>query len=149
MPLMTTLTLFCTAFNVDLPSAPKIVAVTGATGRLGRLGVQRLVAGGYQVKALLRHDVSPGIAPSAAPDAPPPAVAAYLASLPGVELVKGDVTDKESVDRLLAGTSACLALHGARRMRKYAAPFYISKSSNALDVARCVMLTFSGSNRDV
>ena len=116
---------FCTA-----AATLKTVAVSGATGRLGRLGVQKLVDSGYQVKALLRHDILPGIAPSAAPDAPPPAVAAYLASLPGVELVKGDVTDKASVERLLDGTSACLALHGARRMRKYASSISKFKAQN-------------------
>ena len=99
-------------------TTPKLVAVTGATGRLGRMGVQRLVDNGYRVRALVRHDILPGVAPSAAKDAEPAAVAAYLASQPGVEVLKGDVTDRADVDKLLSGSSACLALHGARRMRR-------------------------------
>lgn len=51
-------------------------------------------------------------------DAPPADVAAYLCSLPGVEAVPGDVTDTNACETLLAGCSACLALHGARRTRK-------------------------------
>ena len=94
------------------------VAVTGSTGRLGRLGVKALVAKGYKVKALLRHEVSPTVAPSGDKSAEPAAVAAWLASMPGVELVKGDVTDRASLDALLTGCTACLALHGARRTRK-------------------------------
>ena len=53
-----------------------------------------------------------------ASDASPAAVMASLASLPGVELVPGDVTDADSLRALLEGCSACLACHGARRTRK-------------------------------
>jgi len=45
-------------------------------------------------------------------------VAAWLASLPGVELIKGTVTDREALGRLLQGSSYCLALHGATRFTK-------------------------------
>ena len=94
------------------------VAVTGGTGRLGRLGVQKLVERGYSVRVLLRHELSPAVAASSANGAEPAAVAAWLAGMPGVELVKGDITDRASLVELLEGCSACLALHGARRTRK-------------------------------
>ena len=103
--------------SLAVAAAPKI-AVTGSTGRLGRLGVQKLVNKGFAVRALLRHELSPEVAPSGDKNAEPAAVAAWLASMPGVELVRGDVTDPASCAELLKGCSACLALHGARRTRK-------------------------------
>ena len=78
--------------------------------------VQQLVERGYPVRILLRHDLA--ASPSSDADAEPAAVAAWLATMPGVLPVKGDVTNRESVDELLRGCSACLALHGARRSRK-------------------------------
>mmetsp|Transcript_23297 Transcript_23297/g.59877 ORF Transcript_23297/g.59877 Transcript_23297/m.59877 type:complete len:343 (-) Transcript_23297:97-1125(-) len=102
------------------------VAVTGATGKLGRLAVKQLVAAGFKARCLVRHPIGgedktrsfAGVSPSLAPDAPKEAVAAYLASLPGVDIVRGDVTDVASCSELLRDTDACLALHGARRMSK-------------------------------
>lgn len=91
------------------------IAVTGPTGKLGRLAVQQLVAEGYNARCLLRHEVTPGVQGSCAPDAPKAAVVAWLAAMPGVEFVPGDVTSAESCAKLLDGCSACLALHGARR----------------------------------
>ena len=109
--------LFIVASLAVVTPASKI-AVTGATGNLGRLCVQRLVDRGYEVRALLRHELNPAVTPSSAKDAAPEAVAAWLAAMPGVELVKGDVTDRASLDNLLNGCSACLAPHGARRLRQ-------------------------------
>lgn len=97
--------------------APK-VAVIGATGSLGRLATKELVDRGYAVRVLSRHELVPTVAPSCAKDAEPAAVTAWLSTLPGVELVRGDVTDAQSLDALLKGCVACLALHGARRTSK-------------------------------
>ena len=99
------------------------VAVTGATGKVGRLAVQRLVANGNQARILLRHEVPSGGPPSdlAAPppeDADSATVAKYLCNLRGVEAVPGDINDKPSLDTLLTGCSAVLAVHGARRSRR-------------------------------
>jgi len=91
------------------------VAVTGTTGKVGRLAVQQLSAQGYQVRCLSRHEAD-AAAPSSAADASPAAVTAWVAALPGVTLVPGDVTDAESVRRLMEGCDACLALHGSRRI---------------------------------
>mmetsp|Transcript_141227 Transcript_141227/g.451138 ORF Transcript_141227/g.451138 Transcript_141227/m.451138 type:complete len:339 (-) Transcript_141227:427-1443(-) len=90
------------------------VAVTGSTGKLGRRAVQQLVEQGYPVRCLLRHDFS-AARPSDAPEATSEEVAAWLAAMPGVTMVPGDVTNRESVIELLRGCSACLAMHGASR----------------------------------
>ena len=115
-------------FCVALLSAPSCsfglkVAVTGATGKVGRLAVMKLVAGGDTARILLRHTV-PGDVPRSDPAKPPPAeadkteVAAFLVGLQNVEVVRGDINDKASLDQLLTGCSAVLAVHGARRTRK-------------------------------
>lgn len=101
-------------------AAPTKVAIVGATGKVGRSAVQQLVDRGYKARILLRHDLQ-SVAPTSMPgaDAAASDVASYLASLPGVETVVGDVTDIASCQALLSGCSACLALHGARRTRKF------------------------------
>ncbi len=92
------------------------VGVIGTTGRLGRATIQQLVAQGYAVRALLRHELVAGSG-SRSNDAAVE-TAAQLAALPGVTMVRGDVTDRASLDELLRGCSVCLAVHGARRTRK-------------------------------
>ena len=42
----------------------------------------------------------------------------YLCNLKGVEAVRGDINDKASLEKLVTGCSAVLAVHGARRMRR-------------------------------
>jgi len=101
-----------------MPAALAPVAVTGATGKLGRAAVQQLVAKNVPVRVLMRHTPAPASEASSAPEATAPQVAAWLNSLPGVTLVKGDINDRESVCTLLSGCSACIACHGARRMWK-------------------------------
>ena len=99
-------------------ATPGPVAVIGTTGKVGRMAVEALVSKGYKARCLCRHHVEESAMPDGAPGADPASVLAYLASLPDVTLVKGDVTDKDSLAALLKGASACLALHGARRTRK-------------------------------
>ena len=94
------------------------VGVIGSTGKLGRKAIERLSAAGIRVRALSRHGIHDAGEPSAAAGATSEAVTAWLATLPGATLVKGDVTDAASVTELLRGCSACLALHGARRSTK-------------------------------
>jgi len=114
--LITIFSLLLAPWEAEATAVRAPVAVIGSTGRLGRLAVQQLVERGYPVRILLRHDLA--ASPSSEADAEPAAVAAWLATMPGVLPVKGDVTNRESVDELLRGCSACLALHGARRSRK-------------------------------
>ena len=107
------------AGRAAVASPPAKIAVIGATGKVGRSAVQQLVSRGYKPRILLRHPASvpaPSSMPSA--DAPPAEVASFLASLPGVETISGDVTDPKSCEALVSGCSAVLALHGARRTRQ-------------------------------
>jgi nucleoside-diphosphate-sugar epimerase len=102
---------------------PKKVAVIGTTGRLGRQAIVQLSRQGIAARCLLRQS------PLSLPLSPPPKslsdatssseVAAYLKTLPGVELIAGDVTDPASLATLLEGTSACLALYGATAPRPF------------------------------
>eukprot|EP00814_Leptocylindrus_danicus_P019999 CAMPEP_0116008936 /NCGR_PEP_ID=MMETSP0321-20121206/3147_1 /TAXON_ID=163516 /ORGANISM="Leptocylindrus danicus var. danicus, Strain B650" /LENGTH=336 /DNA_ID=CAMNT_0003477829 /DNA_START=96 /DNA_END=1103 /DNA_ORIENTATION=+ len=112
-----------------LSSMPKKVAVIGATGRLGRQTVQKLLSKEIPVKILVRHDISAVKVPENLENANTSAeVAAYLASLPSVELVKGDVTNKDSVAELVKDTTAVLAVYGANRK---------SKLTDALPWSKC------------
>ena len=92
------------------------VAVIGSTGRLGRLVVEELVAQGYPARCLLRHELPPdggeGEPTTSAQ------VAGLLAKMPGVTMVKGDINDPASLNTLLQGAGACIAVHGARRMTR-------------------------------
>jgi NAD(P)-dependent dehydrogenase (short-subunit alcohol dehydrogenase family) len=106
----------------DAAALASKVAVIGATGKVGRLAVQQLVSQGYTARVLLRKEVGAGAASTGMPptvDAEVDDVYAWYASSPsGIERVVGDVTDRDSLETLLEGCSAVLALHGARRTRK-------------------------------
>lgn len=101
----------------DAGGAQKKVAVTGTTGRLGRQAILHLNKANVPVKALIRKPVDiadKSITPSIAKDATGAQVAAYLAALPNVELVLGDINDEDSLETLVKDCTAVLALHGAR-----------------------------------
>lgn len=87
----------CAALALD----PRTVAVIGASGNLGRKVVERLVSDGHTVRCLSRR-----------PGRQPPQ--------PNVQEVPGDVTDVASLEALMTGCCACLAVHGARRSSKLA-----------------------------
>ena len=106
--------LYAVLLLLHIRTASSIVAVTGSTGKLGRIVIQRLSNANIPTRILVRHSTSEET-PSMAPEASPAAVVAYLAGLPGVECVAGDITDSASAHELLRGCSAVLALHGARR----------------------------------
>lgn len=73
----------------------KHVLVTGATGRQGGATALRLVEKGHRVRALTRDIGSP---------------AAKALAESGVELVRGDLGDRASLDRALAGVDAMFLL---------------------------------------
>lgn len=104
---------YVVALASPLPMKMSKVAVIGTTGRLGRQAIAQLSSRNVPVRALLRRPIDPSAEPSIDKDASSAEVAAYLASLPGVEMVKGDVNDVESVKTLIDGCTAVLALHGA------------------------------------
>jgi len=102
------------AFVMSMGGGP--IAVIGPTGRLGRSAVQLLSDKGVATRVLCRHEVTDAAKATAGFDAPSSVeVMAYLATLPHVELVKGDITDAASLANLLQGCTACLVLHGATR----------------------------------
>jgi NmrA-like family len=108
-----------------LSPATSKVAVIGATGKLGRETVIQLSQRGIATRCLLRHELSASTpVPASLADAKSSQeVASYLATLPGVEMVRGDIaTDKQSIRTLLQGCSVCLAMHGAVKPD----PFYKS-----------------------
>lgn len=72
----------------------RLVAITGATGFAGRHAVPELIRRGYRLRALVRR-------PEAA------------ALPPAVEMVKGDVNDRDAVRKLLGGAEVVVHLAGA------------------------------------
>jgi len=102
----------------------KKIAVIGATGKLGRSLVQQLSSLGIPVKCLVRNakdtivNLDDTLVPSIESSASSLHVARYLSALPNVELIEGDVTNQDSVTKLLDDCSACLAVYGARRSTK-------------------------------
>ena len=90
------------------------VAVIGTTGTLGREAVLQLVRQGIPVKCLLRHSITGVTPPASLTEATNSTqIAAYLATLPGVEMIQGDITNVETLKELLTDCTDCLALHGA------------------------------------
>lgn len=69
----------------------KTIAVTGAGGHIGNVLCRQLVASGFKVKALVYRDAS------------------ALDGVP-VEIIKGDIFDSVSIDKLLCQTDAVVHL---------------------------------------
>ena len=95
------------------------VAVIGSTGRLGRETIVRLSKKGIATRCLVR---TTGTTDQRQQQPPPQSlqeartkqeIVDYLRTLPGVEIVEGDVTNQDSLQTLLdSETIACLALYG-------------------------------------
>jgi uncharacterized protein YbjT (DUF2867 family) len=81
---------------MNTPNTSPRVLVVGASGALGQPVIRQLLARGVAVRGLCRH----------------PQAAAALAAA-GAEIVAGDLTDRASLERALAGTTRVLAAaHG-------------------------------------
>jgi uncharacterized protein YbjT (DUF2867 family) len=104
------LLLFVKTISAMTVDTKKLVAVTGATGKLGRRAVVNLSKQGVPTRCLVRRDIPPDTQPNI--NGTSVQVAAYLKSLPNVELIKGDVTNQESIETLMEGCSSVLSLHG-------------------------------------
>ena len=87
-----------TLYMVD---GAKPILVLGATGKVGLCVVRQLSDRGRNVRALARIPTSP--------------TASTLAMLPGVDVVQGDILDKESLTAAVAGCSAVISVSGASR----------------------------------
>jgi len=88
------------------------VAVIGTTGRLGRNAIVQLSSRSIPTRCLLRHPIPPNTTPDLNGSSSSE-IAAYLSTLPNVEMVVGDVTQRETIDELLQGCHAVLSLQGA------------------------------------
>jgi nucleoside-diphosphate-sugar epimerase len=97
--------------------------VTGATGFIGGHLVRQLVSRGHDVVALVRD----------------PAAAMELDSL-GVELVRGDILDRPSLDRSMAGADGVFHLAAWYRVgahhRSEAEAINVQGTRNVLEAAR-------------
>ena len=102
------------------------VAVIGTTGNIGRAVITQLSNANIRTRCLLRHDISNSKSPSAK-------IAAFLASLNGVTMVDGDITNKESIANLIEGCDAVLCLQGPPRPNPIFSlfPFLSFVNSNA------------------
>ena len=90
-----------------------MILVTGATGKSGREIVKQLSAAGAQVRALVRD----------------PGRAAWLAELPGVEIVQGDLSKPETLDAAFVGVERALLLPAP-------APSSVAEQSNFIEAAQ-------------
>ena len=90
------------------------VLVTGASGFLGGYLVARLVAEGYSVRALVRRVSN-----------------TRHVTIPGVELVRGDVKEPEDCRRAVAGVDAVVHAAAAVRGGWPARPASASSSTSA------------------
>jgi uncharacterized protein YbjT (DUF2867 family) len=81
--------------EVDMSHSKEIILVTGATGQQGGAVTRHLLKGGWKVRALVRDPSSPKAA---------------ALSKGGVELVKGDLYDRASVDAALTGVSGVFSV---------------------------------------
>jgi NAD(P)H-binding len=91
------------------------VAVIGTTGRLGYETVQQLSQQGIATRCLVR----PG-GGSSEKDT----IISHLRSLPGVELISGDINDEQSLAQLIDGTTTCFALYGATAPKPFVKAFF-------------------------
>ena len=96
------------------------VAVIGTTGNVGRAVVKQLSKHNIPTRCLLRHDITnmndgstsaadvTGLASSAQ-------IAASLAKLDNVEMIKGDISDQSSIQELIEDCNIIFALQGPPR----------------------------------
>ncbi|GMI37930.1 hypothetical protein TeGR_g3216 [Tetraparma gracilis] len=95
------------------PPPPSPVLVTGATGKVGRLIVEELLLRNIPVRALARDvDRARHVLHPLDPFSSDPSRAANL------HIVKGDVTDRASLEDAVDGASAVIAAHGTLRLSR-------------------------------
>lgn len=121
------------------------VAVIGTTGNIARTAIYQLSQANIPTRCLLRHDITSddgtnnkktidnvsvtngddkkeNISSSSRP--PPPAeIASALSQLEHVEMVQGDITNRESILELIQGCDAVLCLQGPPRPNPFKSLF--------------------------
>jgi NAD(P)H-binding len=103
------------------PNSGMKVAVIGSTGRLGYATVQQLSQNGIATRCLIRPTSTATNGDSTKSKS---TRIAQLQTLPGVELVPGDINDPSSLIRLIDGTVACYALHGPTVPKPFMKAFF-------------------------
>jgi NAD(P)H-binding len=101
--------------SVPFDASKTKVAVIGTTGRLGYETVEQLSQQGIATRCLVR----PGGGSSEKQT-----ILSNLRTLPGVELIPGDVNDEQSLAHLIEGTTTCFALHGATAPKPFVKAFF-------------------------
>ncbi|WP_327358582.1 NmrA/HSCARG family protein [Streptomyces sp. NBC_01304] len=96
----------------------KIILVTGATGNQGGATARHLLADGWRVRALVRDEATP---------------AAVELAAAGVELVRGDLNDRTSVDAAMRGAYGAYSVQSDN-------PDEISQAKNIADAAQSAEL---------
>jgi uncharacterized protein YbjT (DUF2867 family) len=115
-----------------------LVLVTGATGKQGGATARHLLAAGWRVRALVRDTASPA--------------AARLAAA-GAELVAGDMTDRDSLDRAAAGAHGVFSVQPAAPEPRHD-PLEVRMGRNVADAAvaagvqHLVYASVGGADRD-
>ncbi|GIL28593.1 NmrA/HSCARG family protein [Actinocatenispora comari] len=115
-----------------------LVLVTGATGKQGGATARHLLAAGWRVRALVRDPGSPA--------------AARLAAA-GAELVAGDMTDRDSLDRAAAGAHGVFSAQPAIPQPRHD-PLEVRMGRNVADAAlaagaeHLVYTSVGGADRD-
>ena len=105
------------------------VAVIGTTGNIGRAVIQQLSKQNIPTRCLLRHDISN--APIKEMPSTSEEVAASLASMNNVTMVKGDVTDPLSIQELVKDCDVIMALMGPAKPNPILSIFPILSNQNA------------------
>lgn len=90
-----------------------LVAVTGATGFLGRHVLNTMARAGWRLRVLIRGDAAP-----------------ELAARP-VEVVRGDLSDGEALQRLVRGATTVVHLAGLTKARRRADFLAVNRDGSA------------------
>jgi NADH dehydrogenase len=115
-----------------------MILVTGATGFVGRRVVERLIAGGQSVRALMRNESRSSLLPS------------------GVDVAKGDVLDIDSLNQAITGVDSIVHLAAVIReigsltfqRVNYEGTKNILEAANAAGVQRIVCASTVGATSD-
>lgn len=119
-----------------MPTRPGTILATGATGRQGSAVLRHLVACRFAVRVLARD---------------PESERARLISRTGVEVVQGDLTDRESLDRALDGVEGVFSMatpyeHGLKSEETQGTT--LGDAAKAAGVRHYIYSSVGAANRD-